>query len=193
MSETYAAGGQEDTATGRFILLVTSSVAAVLVLAGLIYALGTGQRHEAALAAAGCVPSLSPSGLPCTTWQALDSSYTAILAPASQQLSVDAAAYAASEGDNLAAAKAALTAEVATERAFDTSLTGIAFPPAIAPLATTLVQADAARATLTAEQSLSSSLSQMRSFNARVEAASAVVQTEMKRIRTALESPPAPG
>jgi hypothetical protein len=193
MSATYAAGGQEDTTAGKLILMVVSALSAVLVIAGLSYALGTGQRHEAALAAAGCVPSLSPSGLPCTTWQALESKYTAILTPASQQLSVDAAAYTANEGHNLAASEAALTAEAASEHAFDTSLEAITFPPAIAPIARGLVQANEARAKLTAEQALSSSLTQLRSFNDRVQAASAAVQTDLKLIGTALESRSAVG
>jgi len=193
MSETYAAGGQEQTTAGKVILVVSSSLAAVLVIAGLIYAMGTGQRHLAALAAAGCEPGLSPSGLQCTTAQMLTSQYMAIMAPASQQLNADVAAYTASERHHLAAAKAALTAEVAAEQALDTSLAGIQFPPAIAPIAKALVRADQARARLTAEQARSSSLTQLRSFSHRVQVASAAVQTEMKLILTALDSPPTAG
>lgn len=193
MSEAYASGGRDDTAAGKVILMITSSLAAVLVIAGLIYAIGTGQRHMAALAAAGCVPSLSPSGLPCTTWQALESQYLAITTPASQQLSVDLAAYTASEGHSLAAAEAALTAEVTSERAFDTSLAGITFPANIATMARALIRANEARATLTAEQARASSLTQLRSFNDRVQASSAAVQAEMNLIRKALDPPPAAG
>jgi hypothetical protein len=193
MSETYAAGGQEQTTAGKVILVVSSSLAAVLVIAGLIYAMGTGQRHLAALAAAGCEPGLSPSGLQCTTAQMLTSQYMAIMDPASQQLNADVAAYTASERHHLAAAKAALTAEVAAEQALDTSLAGIQFPPAIAPIAKALVRADQARARLTAEQARSSSLTQLRSFSRRVQVASAAVQTEMKLILTALDSPPTAG
>jgi hypothetical protein len=189
MSETYVSGGRDDTAAGKVILMITSSLAAVLVIAGLIYALGTGQRHMAALAAAGCIPSLSPSGLPCTTAQMLDSQYTAILTPASQQLDADFAAYTASQGNNLAVARAALTAEVTSERAFDTSLGGITFPPSVTPIAQALIRANEARATLTAEQARLSSLTQMRSFNHRVQAASAAVETQMTLIRKALQSP----
>jgi hypothetical protein len=189
MSETYVSGGHDDTAAGKVILMITSSLAAVLVIAGLIYALGTGQRHMAALAAAGCIPSLSPSGLQCTTAQMLDSQYTAVLTPASQQLDADTAAYTASEGNNLAVARAALTAEVTSERAFDTSLGGITFPPSVAPIAQALIRVNEARATLTAEQARLSSLTQMRSFNHRVQAASAAVQTQLTLIRKALHSP----
>jgi hypothetical protein len=119
----------------------------------------------------------------------LASQYMAIMLPASQQLNTDAAAYTASERDNLAAAEAALTAEVTSEHAFDASLAGITFPPAIAPIAAALVQANQARAKLTAEQARSSSLIQLRSFNDRVQVASVAVQTEMTLIGKALDSP----
>lgn len=193
MSQAYAAGGQDETRTGGIILMVASSLSAVLVLAALFYAFGTGARHESALVAAGCEPSLSPSGLQCTTVQMLVSEYTAITTPASQQLSTDMAAYTADEGKNLAAAEAALTAAVASEHAFDASLAGIELPPAITPLARALIRANEARAGLTAEQSQSSSLTQLRSFDHRVQAASAAVQTEMKLLGTAIATPPKAG
>jgi hypothetical protein len=44
MSATYAGSGQEETA-GRVILMVTSLLAALLVVAGLIYARGASERH----------------------------------------------------------------------------------------------------------------------------------------------------
>lgn len=193
MSETYAPGVQKQTTAGRVILMASSCLAAVLVIAGLIYAAGTGQRHQAALAAAGCEPGLSPSGLQCTTAQMLASQYMAIMTPASQQLNADVAAYAANERHHLAAAEAALTAEVTEENAFDTSLAGIEFPPAIAPLARALIRADQARAKLIAEQARSSSLTRLRSFNHRVQVASVAVQTEMKLILKAVDSPPQAG
>jgi hypothetical protein len=187
-SATHARRGQDETAAGRVILMVSSILAAALVIAGLIYATGTPERHQAALAAAGCEPGLSPSGLQCTTAQMLARQYLAIMTPASQQLNADVAAYTASERHKLAAAEAALTAEVTSEHAFDTSLAGIAFPPAIAPIARALIQANQALATLIAEQADSSSLTQLRSFNHRVQVASAAVQAEMKLIRKALDS-----
>jgi hypothetical protein len=122
MSEACAGSGREQTTAGGVIIAVSSVLAALLVIAGLCYASGTGARHQAALAAASCEPNLSPSGLPCTTAQMLASEYMAIMTPASQQLNTDMAAYTASEKHNLAEAEAALTAEVTSERAFDTSL-----------------------------------------------------------------------
>jgi len=221
MSATYAAGGRDDTAAGKVILMISSSLAAVLVIAGLIYAMGTGQRHIAAMAAAGCEPSLFISGLPCTTGQMMASEYEAIATPANQQLSTDMAAYAVNEKSDLAAAEAALTAETASEHAFDNSLaaqlftpqnratadamiqnatsTGTAVPlasalftPQVTAIANGLIQANEARATLTAEQARSTSLTQLRSFNHRVEVASAAVEKEVNLLRKALGLPPAP-
>jgi hypothetical protein len=192
MSQAYAAGGEE-TRTGGIILLISSCLAALLLIAALFYAMGTGARHQAALAAAGCEPGLSPSGLQCTTVQMLTSEYTAIVTPASQQLNADVAAYTANEEHNLVTAEAALTAEVTSEHALDTSLGDMEFPPAITPLVNALIRADQGRATLTAEQARSSSLTEMRSFDHRVEAASAAVQAEMKLVQTAVESPPPSG
>jgi hypothetical protein len=190
MSAAYATGGQERTKTGGIILAVSSCLSALLVIAGLIYATGTGERHQAALTAAGCEPGLSPSGLQCTTQRMLISQYMAILTPASQQLNADLAAYAAGARHDLAAAETALTAEVTSEHAFGKSLAGITFPPVIAPIAGALVRADQALAKLTAEQARSSTLTQLGSFSHRIEVASATVQTEKKLILEALRSPP---
>ena len=171
------------------MIMVISSVSALLLIAALIYAAGIGQRHMAALAAAGCEPTLTPADQPCTTQPILASEYLAILSPASQQLKTDAAAYAANEGHHLAVAEAALKAEVTSERALDRSLAAFTFPPAIAPLARALIRANQARATLTAEQARSSSLTRLRSFNHRVQLADAAVQTEMRLVRTAVDTP----
>jgi hypothetical protein len=189
-SETFAKGGRERTTADGVIVLVISFLAAVLVAAGLVYAAGTGERHKAALAAAGCEPNLSPAGLQCTSAQALANRYRTIRIPVIQQLDTDMVAYTANERHHLAAAEAALTAEVTVEQAFDASLARFPFPPAIAPVARALIQANRARAMLTAEQARSSSLTRLRSFNERVRAASTAVRTEMKLIREALDSRP---
>lgn len=195
MSETYATGGyarggEEETRAGGVILVVISILSAVLVIAGLAYATGTGARHKAALAAAECEPNLSPSGLQCTTVPMLTSQYTAVINPAMQQLTTDAAAYTANQRRHLAAAESALTAIVAAEYALGTKLAGFPFPPAVAPTAKALIQANQALATLTAEQARSSSLTQLLSFNPRVDVASAAVKTQMKLLHQALAVPP---
>ena len=188
-SETYAEGGRRQPTAGGIMIMTISCLSALLLIAAIIYALGTGGREQAALAAAGCEPTLTPPMQQCTTQPILASQYLAVITPAAQQLNTDAAAYAASEGDQLAVAEAALKAEVTSERALDASLTAFAFPPAIAPLARALINANRARATLTAEQARSSSLSRMRSFNHQVQLANAAVQTEMKLVRAAVDAP----
>jgi len=222
MSETYAGGAQEQTTAGLVILMISSALAALLVIAGLIYATGASQRHRAAMAAAGCEPSLFISGFSCTTEQMMASQYKTIATPATQQLNAEMAAYTVNERRNLAAAEADLSSEVATEQAFDNSLAAMTFTPQnratadaliqnatsngnpvpsaaslFTPQATAiadaLIQADQARATLLAEQARSSSLRQLRSFNHRVQVANAAVQTEMKLLLQAVDSPPQAG
>jgi hypothetical protein len=218
MSQTYATGGQDDTAAGKVILIVASCLATILVIAGLIYAVGASARHQAALAAAGCEPSLFITGLPCTTQQMLIGQYEGIVSPASRQLNADMAAYRASERHSLVAAEAALTAEVATEQAVGDSLAAatftpqnqatalalitsaasggnpvpmaaVMFTPQATVVANALIQAEQALAQLTARQARSSSLTQMQSFNHRVQVARAAVTTDMNLVRKALDSP----
>ncbi len=189
MTATRAARSWDDTTAGRVIIMVSSSVAAVLVIAGLVYAAGTGPRHQAALAAAGCEPNLSPSGLQCTTVQQLTSRYTAIMTPLSEQLNADAAAYSANEARHLAAAETALTAEVTSEDAFGTGLAAIDFPPAAAPAAQALARANQVCVKLTAEQARSSSLSQLRSFDHQIQVAGATAQSDRQLVLEALEAP----
>jgi hypothetical protein len=190
MSEMSASGGERDTAAGRIILMASSILAAVLVLAGLFYATGTSGRHKAALAAAECEPNLSPSGLQCTTVQMLNGQYMAIVTPAVQQLNIDEAAYTANEGRSLATAEVALTSEITSERELDARLASFPFPPGVSPVVKALIQANQARANLTAEQARSSSLTQMRSFNQQIDVDGAAVQKEMKLLRNALGSRP---
>jgi hypothetical protein len=220
MSQTYPPGGHDQTRAGQIILMVSSAVSAVLVIAGLAYATGTGARHQAALAAAGCEPSLFISGLPCTTRPMLASRYTTIAATAGQQLHADMAQYTANQARNLPAATAALAAAVATEQAFGKDLAAITYTPqnratAVALIqhatstgtnavpvaavtltpqltitADTLIHADQALATLTSQQARASSLTQLRSYNHQVQAATTTVQTDMNLISQALRSPP---
>jgi hypothetical protein len=218
MSETSAAGGQEGTAAGKVIVIVVSSLSAIMVLMGLIYATGASGRHMTALLAADCEPTLFISGLPCTTQAMMVSQYDAMETPTSRQLDADTAAYTASEEGNLPAAKAALTAEVGAEQAFGSNLAAVTFTPQnratalalitraesngngvplaavtftpqITVIADALIRANQALVAVTAEQAQSSSLTKLRSFNARVQAANAIVQTELKRLHAAVEVP----
>jgi len=223
MSETYAGSGYAEDGevqarVGGVLLVGISFLAACLVLAGLIYATGTSGRHNAAVLAADCEPSLFMSGLPCTTQQMVISQYQAIVNPAIKQLTADTTAYQADKS-HLAAAEAALTAEVATEQALDNSLAAMAFTPqnraralalvtnasatgnqVVPPAAITftpqatvvadaLIRANQALAKLTVEQARSSSLTQLRSFNQKAQAADAAVQSEMKLLREVVTAP----
>jgi hypothetical protein len=218
MSETYADDYEPET-VGGFLVAAISILSGILVLAGLFYATGTHARNKAALALNDCVPSLSKSGLPCNTQAMVLSQFQGIVTPAGKQLNADMVAYRANEGHNLAAAEAALTSEVATEQALDNSLAAVAYTPqnyanainlitlafdagtptpsaAILLTPQTTVMADAltranqALAKLTAEQAKSATLTQLQSFNTRVEAANATVLADINAIHKVLEVPP---
>jgi hypothetical protein len=219
MSQTYAPAGRDETRTGAVILIASSALAGLLVLLALVYATGTGQRHIAAMAAAGCEPALFISGLPCTTQPMMAAAYDRIVPPASRQLDDQVAAYRANEGNDLAAAEAALTAQVATEQALDNSLGAVAFTPQnraaalalitnatsngastvpaaavtftpqITVVADQLVRASQALATLTTEQARATTLTALRSFNHRVQAAAATVQADIKLLHNAVNAP----
>jgi hypothetical protein len=181
------------TTAGGFIIVTISVLSAVLVLAGVAYAASTGARHQAALAAARCEPNLSPSGLQCTTVAMLVSRFSALTSPVTQQLHTDVAAYAASQRRHLAAAEAALTAEVTVEKAFGQSLARFPFPPAVAALARTLEQDNQGRLKLTAEQAQAPSLRLMRSLNRRVRSAAVAEAAQMSRVGQALTIAPTAG
>jgi hypothetical protein len=188
-TDAYPGAGRPGISVGGLIIGAVSCLCTLLLLGAFVYAAGIGQRHTTALAAADCEPNLSPPGQQCTTQPMLAAEYKALFPAATQQLSTDAAAYAANEGTHLAVAKAALTAEVAAERALGRNLAAFPFPPAIAPIAKGLIQANQARAALTAEQAGSSSLTRLRSFDHQVQVANAAVQTEMKLVQAAVDAP----
>jgi hypothetical protein len=190
--QTTRAGGQQSTRAGGVILTALSLLSTLLVILGLYYATGTGERHKVALAAAGCEPNLLSTDVGCTTVQMLTSQYNKIANPAIEQLNADVADYKASEMHNLTAAEAALRAEVTLEDGFDSSLAAIPFSPFVAPTAKTLIRDIQAQAKLTAQQAQSSSLSQMRSFNGRVQVASAAVRTELGLLSKAVKAPVTP-
>lgn len=217
MSETYADDYRPETAGGVLVVAI-SILATILVLAGLYYATGTSARHKTALAVNNCEPSMSPSGLPCNTQAMVISEFNGIVNPASKLLAADMAAYGTNEGRHLAAAEAALTSEVATERALNNSLTAVAYTsqnygnainlitiafdsgdptpgaailltPQATAIANTAMRDNQALATLTAQQAQSTSLTQLRSFNTRVEADTVAVEAEMKLIGKTLATP----
>jgi hypothetical protein len=159
-----------------------------LVIAGLAYLAGNGPRHQRALAAAGCEPNLSPepSDVPCTTVWDIQRSYTKLTTTAISQLNADVAAYTANEGTNLAAAQAALSAEVTSATSLETNLTRFPFSAFVAPRAKVVVRAIQARIKLITEQARSTTLAQLQSFNAQVDAVSAAIETDMNLLHTAV-------
>jgi len=216
VSETYA---EEETAVGGVLLVAISILAAVLVLAGLFYAAGTSTRHKTALALNDCEPSMSPSGLPCNTQQMVLGQFEGIVTPVGKQLNADMVAYRTNERHHLAAAEAALTSEVATEQALNNSLAAAAYTsqnygnainlitlafdagnptpsaailltPQTTVMADALMRANQALAKLTAEQAKSATLTQLQSFNDRVDAANAAVLAEINAIHKVLAVPP---
>jgi hypothetical protein len=218
MSETYADYGEEQGTFGGVLVVAISILSGILVLAGLLYATGTSARHKTALAVNNCEPSMSPSGLPCDTQQMVIGEYNGIVNPASKLLAADMAAYKVNEGHHLAAAEADLTSEVAAEQALDNSLAAVAYTPQnygnaitlitvafdagtntpgaailLTPQATVIANAamrdNQALAKLTAQQARSTSLTQLRSFNTKVEADTVAVQAEMKLIGKTLAAP----
>jgi hypothetical protein len=202
MNESYAergyarGGGQRSTTAekstraGGVILAAISLLCTVLVLLGLAYATGTGERHKVALAAGGCEPNLLSVNVGCTTVFMLESQWTRITTADVQQLNADVADYNVNSRRSLVRAEAALTAELTTAKAFDKSVAQFPFSPVDAPSAKTLMQAIQARITLTAEQVRSTSLAQLRSFNARIDASGAKIQTDMDLVHKALFTPP---
>jgi hypothetical protein len=188
----HARGGQKSTTAGGVILAAVALLSTFLVIMGLYYWTGAGERHKVALAAAGCEPNLLSINVGCTTVQMLDSQYNSIANPVIQQVNADVADYTAREMHSLTAAEAALKAEVTVENGFGTSLARIPFPPSVAPIAKTLIRDIQASAKLTAQQARSSSLSQMRSFNGRVGVADATVRTKLGLASKALKAPVTP-
>ena len=217
MSEIYADDYEPET-LGGFLVVAISILSGILVLAGLFYWTGAHARNQAALAVNNCEPSQSPSGLPCNTQQMVIGEFNGIVNPASKLLAADMAAYNVNERRHLAAAEAALTSEVATERALDSSLTAVTYTsqnyanainlitiafvngtntpgaallltPQATAVANAAIRDNQALATLTAQQARSTSLTQLRSFNPRVEADTARVEAEMKLVGKTLAAP----
>jgi hypothetical protein len=191
----YARGGRksprtDSTRTGGVIVAALAILSSFLVLWGLYYATGTGERHKVALAAAGCEPNLLSVNVGCTTVQMLNSQYKGIVNPAILQLNADVADYTAAEGHNLAAAETALRAEVTTADGLAKSLAQVPFPPFAAHAGEVAIQAIQARVKLMTEQAQSSSLTQLRSFNGRVNASAAVILTDLTRLGKAVAHHP---
>jgi len=187
-------GGAERTGAGGLIVAIVALFSTAVVIAGLFYATGIGERRNVRLAQGDCalVPSLNQTGLDCTTEQQLAGQYTQMIGPAGQQMNTYVAAYAASELHNLAAAKGALTAEVALENSLDANLKQFTFPAVFASASNKLIRDNEALAKLTAKQAQSSSLVQLRSFDGQVQAAINTDRADLTLVGKDLAKPVTP-
>jgi hypothetical protein len=183
--EAYEA--EEKTSRAGIALLVAGSLlAGVLIILAILYAGNfDGWRN---------VPHSPPSAAAADAQLAAAAHrYLAVASPGNQQLAKEATALAASERDNLAAAKADLKAEVATASRFDRQLAAIKFPAAVEPIARDVIQANQALGRVTARQARAKTLAAMQALDARRTAAAAAVEAQVKRLRLALHLPPPSG
>ena len=160
--------------------MVTASVIATgLVVLAILALFAPRQKGSDDSSAAG-PPALSPSA----------ARYLAIATAANHRLEIANDGYKKDELGNLVAARADLRSEVATETSFDTQLAQIPFPRSDATIVRALIRANEQRGALTARQARSTSLAQLRSFDARHAATDAAVEVQVRLIRKALHLPP---
>jgi hypothetical protein len=94
--------------------------------------------------------------------------------------------------DDLARARADLRRQAGVEQRFDRKLARMPLPRVPSGIARALIRANRARVRFTREQARSSSLAQMRSFDAGHRAADAAVEVQVKALRNVLGLPPPP-
>jgi hypothetical protein len=119
-------------------------------------------------------------------------SYLAIATPSDKQLDAEEDAYADDERDHLAAAKAELRAQVATERLFDKELAAIKFPATVEATAQALIRANQARFRVTLRQARAKTLTALRALDRARKAGDAAVEVQAELIRKQLHLPPVP-
>jgi hypothetical protein len=162
---------------GRLIVAASLLAGFLLVMAFIVLAALPRQKGTPPPPAA---PKLSASA----------ARYLAAANAADHSLEVSNDAYKKNELSNLAAARSDLRAEVATESQFDNQLAQIPFPLSDASIVRALIAANQQRGALTARQARSTSLAQLRSFDARHGATDAAVEVQVRLLRKALGLPP---
>ncbi len=158
--------------------MTASVIAAALVVLGVLALFAP--RPKGSDSSPAAAPALSPSA----------ARYLAIAGTANHRLEIANDGYKKDERTKLAAARADLRSEVATETSFDEQLARIPFPLSVASIARALILANEQRGALTARQARSISLAQLRSFDARHAATDAAVEVQVRLIRKALHLPP---
>lgn len=124
------------------------------------------------------------------TTHAAAAHYMAIARPANRELDHEFDGLKHHEQDNLAGARADLRAAAATERHFDRQLMAISFPPSAGPVVLLLYRVNQARAALTSIAAGAVSLSQLRGYQQRLDAANEPVEDAVRVIRDQLGLPP---
>jgi hypothetical protein len=180
--EDYEA--EKTSRAGLALLVAGSLLAGVLVILAVLYAGNFDGWRNAPKPPPGA-PAAADAQLAAAAHR-----YLAVANPGNQQLAQEATALAASERDDLAAARADLKAEVATASRFDRQLAAIKFPAAVLPIARDVIQANQALGRVTARQARARTLAAMRALDARRTAAAAAVEAQVKRLRLALHLPP---
>lgn len=120
----------------------------------------------------------------------LQANYTSIADPSDQALGAEVTAYTKNEHSSLPAARKALQKEVTTEVAFNKQLAELPFTPDIAVISDRLIQANQKRSQLIQQQAHAPTLARMRAMDRAHQAADAVVETQVRALRTALGLPP---
>jgi len=173
--------GEKTSRAGIALLVAGSLLASVLVILAILYAGNfDGWRN---------IPEPPPPSAAEAQLAAAAHRYLAIADPANQKLDDEATAFTAGERSNLAAASAALKAEVATSTQFDRQLAAIKFPAAAEAIAQDVIQANQARGRVLARQARARTLTAMRALDARSAAAGTAAEVQVKRLRVALGLP----
>ena len=168
------------------IMAVAPMVAGALVAAGIYFYLTSVYRPPA--------PPVDPKPPSAAAVQlaAAARSYQTLADASDKQLDVEEDAYADDERDNLAAARAELRAEVATERLFDSDLAAIKFPAAVEATAQALIRANQARFQVTLRQARAKTLAALQALDGARKAGDAAVEVQAELIRKELHLPPVP-
>lgn len=116
--------------------------------------------------------------------------YLAIAEPANRRLDEALDAFHDRDGDDLAAARADLRSVAATETSFDRKLLALHLPAPAGQTARNLVAVNESRAELTTVGARARSLRAMRIVRARLPAADALVETQVRILRAQLGLPP---
>ena len=119
--------------------------------------------------------------------------YTNLAGPADQALAPQVAGYTVDQYHHLATAKLNLAKEEKIEASFDGQLGQITFPAGADAHADLLIAADVKRIKLIRQQLDAKTLRQLRSFDAKVQAADVVVETQVRILRQDLGLPAVSG